>query len=96
MRALRAPVRASLVVLPRLRRLAWRVLAARPARPLGDFEVLVDARSGALVRLRNLVKEATTPALVFDPNPVVEQGSRTGLADNNDADTRRWPRSTAQ
>ena len=38
------------------------------------------------MRLRNLVEEATTPALVFDPNPVVEQGSRTGLADNNDAD----------
>ncbi len=85
LRALRAPLRASLVVLPRLHRLAWRVLVPG-ARPLGDFEALVDARSGALVRLRNLVEEATTPALVFDPNPVVEQGSRTGLADNNDAD----------
>ena len=83
LRALRAPLRASLVVLPRLHRLAWRVLVPG-ARPLGDFEALVDARSGALVRLRNLVENATTPALVFDPNPVVEQGSRTGLADNND------------
>jgi hypothetical protein len=83
LRALRAPVRASLVVLPRLHRLAWRVLV--PAdRPLGDFEALLDARSGALVRLRNLVENATAPALVFDPNPVVEQGSLAGLTNKVD------------
>ena len=84
--ALRAPARASRVILPFLRRTAWRVVLPS-ARPLADFEVLVDARTGALVRLRNLVKDATTPALVFDPNPVVEQGSRTGLADNGNADS---------
>ena len=87
LRALRAPVSASKVILPQRRRLAWRVLVPG-ARPLGDFEALVDARSGALVRLRNLVKDATTtPALVFDPNPVVEQGSRTGLADDNNGES---------
>ena len=75
--ALRAPARAGRVILPLLRLMAWRVVLPS-ARPLADFEVLVDARSGALVRLRNLVRDATTPALVFDPNPVVEQGSRTG------------------
>jgi fungalysin metallopeptidase (M36)/thrombospondin type 3 repeat protein/fungalysin/thermolysin propeptide len=84
--AVRAPTQASRVILPKLRRLAWRVVLPA-SRPLGDFEVLVDARSGALVRLRNLAKQATTPALVFDPNPVVEQGSRTGLSDNNNSDT---------
>jgi hypothetical protein len=84
--ALRAPVTASKVILPRLERLAWRVLLPG-ARPLGDFEVLVDARGGAVLRLRNLLEEATTPALVFDPNPVVEQGSRDGLADNGNSDT---------
>ena len=84
--ALRAPARAGRVILPLLRRMAWRVVLPS-ARPLGDFEVLVDARSGALVRLRNLVKNATTPALVFDPNPVVEQGSRDGLADNGNSDS---------
>jgi fungalysin metallopeptidase (M36)/pre-peptidase/fungalysin/thermolysin propeptide/thrombospondin type 3 repeat protein len=84
--AVRAPTQASRVILPKLRRLAWRVVLPA-SRPLGDFEVLVDARSGALVRLRNLIKEATTPALVFDPNPVVEQGSRAGLLDNNNSDT---------
>jgi pre-peptidase/thrombospondin type 3 repeat protein/fungalysin/thermolysin propeptide len=86
LRALRTPVRAARVVLPELRRLAWRVLLPA-ARPLGDFEVLVDARSGKVLRVRNLLKEATTPALVFDPNPVVEQGSRDGIADNNNSDT---------
>lgn len=85
-RALRAPVSAAKVILPRLERLAWRVLVPG-GRPLGDFEVLVDARSGAVLRLRNLLEEATTPAQVFDPNPVVEQGSRNGLADNGNSDT---------
>ena len=84
--ALRAPARAGRVILPLLRRMAWRVVLPS-ARPLGDFEVLVDARSGALVRLRNLVKEASAPARVFDPNPVVEQGSRDGLFDNDNADS---------
>src|SRR5205823_5268910 len=66
-------------------RLVWRVVVPS-ARPLGDFEVLVEARSGAVVRIRNLTKDATTPALVFDPNPLVEQGSRAGLADDNGSD----------
>jgi Fungalysin metallopeptidase (M36)/Thrombospondin type 3 repeat/Fungalysin/Thermolysin Propeptide Motif len=85
-RALRAPVRAGLAIAPRLNRLVWRVVIPS-ARPLGDFEVLVDARTGAFVRLRNLIQNASTPALVFDPNPVVEQGSRDGLADNGNADS---------
>jgi hypothetical protein len=85
--SLRAPMRAGLALLPgRPDRLVWRVVIPS-ARPLGDFEVLVDARSGAPVRVRNLIQRASAKALVFDPNPIVEQGSRTGLVDNNNADS---------
>ena len=49
--------------------------------------MLVDARSGDLRRLRNLIRNASAPALVFDPNPIVEQGSRTGLDDNDNKDS---------
>jgi len=80
---LRAPAHAGLAIAPRVGRLVWRVVLPA-ARPLGDFEVLVDGRTGSLLRLRDLVQDATAPALVFDPNPVVEQGSRAGLADNDD------------
>lgn len=82
-RGLRAPARASLAIAPRLGRLVWRAVLPS-ARPLGDFEVLVDARSGAVLRTRDLMERAAGQALVFDPNPVVEQGSRTGLVDGND------------
>jgi hypothetical protein len=85
--SLRASIRAGLALLPgRPDRLVWRVVLPS-ARPLGDFEALVDARSGEIVRIRNLIENASTPALVFDPNPVVEQGSRTGLADANGSDS---------
>jgi hypothetical protein len=84
--SLRAPARASLAIAPRPSRLVWRTVLPS-ARPLGDFEVLVDARSGAVLRTRNLIERAAGQALVFDPNPVVEQGSRTGLVDANDADS---------
>jgi Fungalysin metallopeptidase (M36)/Fungalysin/Thermolysin Propeptide Motif/Thrombospondin type 3 repeat len=82
---LRAPAHARHAIAPRTGRLVWRVVLPA-ARPLGDFEVLVDARTGSLLRLRDLVQDATAPALVFDPNPVVEQGSRDGLTDNSNSD----------
>ena len=86
-RGLRGRVQAGLAILPNRTggRLVWRF--AIPAAPLADLEVLVDARTRALVRIRDLLRRARGDALVFDPNPVVEQGSRTGLADNNDADS---------
>lgn len=83
---LRAPLQAALAVAPRLGRLVWRVVLPS-ARPLGDLEVVVDARSGTVVRTRDLTEHASGQALVFDPNPIVEQGSRMGLVDNNDADS---------
>ena len=85
---LRTGALASLSILPQSSggRLVWRVIL--PARvPLGSFEVLIDARTKATVRVRDLLREATGTASIFDPNPVVAQGSRSGLADNNDADS---------
>lgn len=85
---LRARIRASLAILPgrSSERLVWRVLIPA-ARPLADLEVLVDARTRAAVRIRDLLRRASGDALVFDPNPIVEQGSRAGLADNDNADS---------
>jgi hypothetical protein len=80
---LRAPVQAGLAILPTgsSGRLVWRVVLPS-SLPVGDFEVLVDARTRAIVRIRDLAQHAGGDALVFDPNPVVEQGSRTGLVDD--------------
>lgn len=82
------PPRAALVIAPRRRgeRLAWRVLLPS-ADPIASFEVLIDARTGATLRVRNLLRTATGLAKVFDPNPVVAHDSRTGLADDDDADS---------
>ena len=85
---LRAPARAALAILPRARRslLVWRVLL--PARsPLASFEVLVDARTRSVVRVRDLLRHEDGTAVVFDPNPVTTQGSRSNLEDNFDADS---------
>lgn len=87
-RGLRAPVQAALAILPTgsSGRLVWRVVLPS-SKPLGDFEVLVDARTRAIVRIRDLAQHAGGDALVFDPNPVVEQGSRTGLLDDGNKDS---------
>ncbi|MBA2256508.1 MAG: M36 family metallopeptidase [Thermoleophilaceae bacterium] len=59
-----------------------------PARvPRASFEVLIDARSGRSVRVRDLLRHASGTARVFDTNAVVEQGSRRGLSDAGDADS---------
>jgi hypothetical protein len=71
--------------------LVWRVLVPS-ARPLGAFEVLVDARSGTVVRARNLIRNFKMGhARLYNPNPVVERarsGSLRGLqSDHMDRDT---------
>jgi hypothetical protein len=88
--ALRLPARATAAILPTSGggRLVWRVTLAS-GRPFADFEVLIDARTAAVVRLRNLLKRLTGSARIFDPNPVQTQNGFTGLADNNDADSAR-------
>ncbi|MBI1747907.1 MAG: M36 family metallopeptidase [Acidobacteria bacterium] len=51
-------------------RLVWQVLV--PAiRPLGDWEYLIDAQTGAVLSERDLARYATAQARIFDPNPVV-------------------------
>ena len=87
--SLRAASRASLAILPDSTGglLVWRVVLPS-AQPLATYEVLVDARSGAVVRVRDtLHRLAQGSARLYDPNPVEEQGSRTGLADDGGADS---------
>jgi Fungalysin/Thermolysin Propeptide Motif len=74
---------------------AWRVdLPA--ARPFGDFEVLVDAASGRVLRSGNLLRRATGRARLYVPNPPAEQGSYAGIGSGRHADRhdRNTPRLT--
>jgi Zn-dependent metalloprotease len=87
---LRAPARAGLAVLAagRKARTVWRVFL--PTRdPVASFEVLVDARNLRVLRVRDVLQRvsytATGRAFLFDPNPVVRQGSTVGLSDSNDS-----------
>ena len=80
-RRLRGAPEASLAILPRSggQRLVWRVLV--PAQqPFSLLEVLVDARGGEVVRVRDLIKRATGSAQLYDPNPVEMQGDTAGFA----------------
>jgi fungalysin metallopeptidase (M36)/fungalysin/thermolysin propeptide/thrombospondin type 3 repeat protein len=87
-RVLRGRPQARLAILPRPRtgRLVWRVILPS-GEPLASFEVLVDARTGSTIAVRDLLRRLTGSATLFDPNPVARQGSRTGLADNGDANS---------
>jgi hypothetical protein len=84
--ALRAAPRTRLGIDPASSRIAWEVRLAA-ARPLGDLVVRVDARTGRVLRSRDLLRTATASATLFDPNPVVTQGGYTGLRDNRDRDS---------
>jgi hypothetical protein len=73
--------------------LVWRVdLPA--ARPLGDFEVLVNARTGGVRAVHDLLEHFQEgKARLYDPNPVAEQGGYEGLSsDHNGHDTPRLDR----
>jgi hypothetical protein len=83
---LRAPARARLGIDPRSGSLAWEV-SLPSARPLGDFLVMIDARSGERLSARDLLWRTTASATLFDPNPVVTQGSYAGLLDAKDRDS---------
>jgi hypothetical protein len=88
---LRAPVSAELAILPTggEARTVWRVLLPT-LDPVASFEVLVDARTGGVLRVRDLLWRAsytaTGRAFLFDPNPVVRNGGTAGLSDSNDSD----------
>jgi Fungalysin metallopeptidase (M36) len=83
---IRAAPRARLGIDPASGALAWQV-SPPAARPLADFLILIDARSGELIRIRDLLWRASVSAALFDPNPVVTQGSYAGLRDAKDRDS---------
>ncbi len=81
---------ASLAVLPSGERAVtvWRVVVGD--LPNAVWEVLVDARSGVVVRVRSLLRDAfvsTGSANLFDPNPIVMKGGSAGLPSSGDADS---------
>jgi hypothetical protein len=68
--------------------LVWRVLIPA-ARPLGDFEVLVDAANGNVLGRHNLIEHFQQgTAKLYNPNPVVEHRGAKGLRkDHHNRDT---------
>jgi Fungalysin/Thermolysin Propeptide Motif/Fungalysin metallopeptidase (M36) len=75
--------RSSLAVLPgNPARLVWAVTSTSPS---SDKRVLVDAHSGRVAAVQNLIREATGSGRVFDPNPVVTLQDES-LTDQGDAD----------
>jgi hypothetical protein len=86
---LRGRISARLAIQPGDRgTLVWRVLIPA-ARPLGDFEVLVDAISGRVLRTRDLLRRwRRGHAKLYNPNPVVHHSSYSGLKkDRRDKNT---------
>lgn len=87
---LRAPTSAELAIEPGAGgTLVWHVVIPS-ARPLGDFEVLVDAGTGRILSSHNLIESLQTgQAKLYNPNPVVEHHGAKGLRrDHHDKDTR--------
>ena len=84
-RALRAPAVAELGIDPPTGALAWEVTLPA-ADPLADWVVTIDAVGGKLLRKRDVLQNATGTASIFNPNPVVQQASYSGLKDKNDKD----------
>ncbi len=64
-------------------RLVWRVLVPS-GRPLGDFEVLVNAATGDVVQTRDLLRHwRRGHAKLFNPNPVVEHNGSRGAREGS-------------
>ncbi len=66
--------------------LVWRVIL-HSNRPPNALEVLVDARTGAVVSTRDLLQDVTAKAKLFDPNPIVTNGGFGELKDKHDRST---------
>jgi Zn-dependent metalloprotease len=64
-------------------RLAWHIVLY-PQRPVGDWHVMVDARSGALLGAWDELWRKKGSAQSYAVNPVQQTGN-TGLRDNDDA-----------
>lgn len=77
-------------------RIVWRVEAIAKAGPRGDWELLVDAQSGEVLRAEDRAAYADGQATVFGPDPLssarVAYGT-AGYVDGNNADT---PQLTAE
>ncbi|AWC44619.1 M36 family metallopeptidase [Bacillus cytotoxicus] len=56
-------------------------------KPFGAWETLIDAGSGKLLKKVDINRKVEGTGKVFLPNPVVSNGSLTGLKDNNDKDS---------
>ena len=85
-------VRARRAILPRAggARTVWRVVF-RTARPIGAFELVVDARTARVLRVRDLARRAAGEVQIFDPNPVVANGGRGTLSDSRADSTFKSP-----
>jgi Fungalysin metallopeptidase (M36)/Fungalysin/Thermolysin Propeptide Motif len=83
----RVPSRAELVVYPldHAPVLAWQVTVAT-SDPPHDWNLMIDADTGARVATWDAIKEVTGTGLVFSPNPVQRTGN-TGLMDGSDGNT---------
>jgi hypothetical protein len=69
--------------------LVWRVVIPS-ALPLGDFEVLVDARSGLVSGVRDLLWSRLGRAKLYNPNPVAQNNGSSGpRRDRRDKNTGR-------
>ncbi|TDA48792.1 peptidase [Burkholderia pyrrocinia] len=69
---------------------AWRVDAVLLGTSDGDWEIVIDATTGEVVRAEDKLLSARGRALVFHPDPLSPTRRRygeTGLIDNNDTDS---------
>ncbi len=68
--------------------LTWRVVVPTES-PMGDWEVFVDATSGEIVHVKDMMMYHDGKGLVWDPDPLTTAGVTYGglYKDNNDADS---------
>ena len=69
-------------------RLCWRVVVPTEA-PMGDWEIFVNAETGAIEHVKDMMMYHNGKGLVWDPDPLTTAGVTYGGAykDNNDADS---------
>ena len=75
--------------------LAYRVILT-PQKPYGEFEAMIDAETGNVLRKVEKTKYVNGTGMVFDPDPLTTAQAtygQTGYIDNNDANS---PQLTAQ
>jgi Zn-dependent metalloprotease len=84
--------RTRLIVYPRqgLAHLAWQTRVVPAVAPTGDWEVLVDASSGEILKVADRAYYVDGDGGTFDPDPLSSAGATygdPGYVDGNDADT---------